>query len=559
MIHINDSDKLQIQTSSTAEVDVVINYRVFDGIEPFNKYYQFSSIATNDVDLESNSKVIIEMLSIKNTHATTSNTITLKKSDGSDNPTLVKFTLAAGEIFTYVNGKGYAVFTTDGKLKVQTATGGGGGASAWGDLTGAISDQTDLQAALDSKQDVITDSDDITQGATNLFLTSAERTKLTGIEALADVTDAANVAAAGAFMKSVDDTDDITEGATNKFATAAEKTKLSYITVTQAVDLDAIESRVNDLDASVILKGTWDASSGSFPGGGTAQAGWSYIVSVGGTVDGQVFNANDRLIAILDNASTSTFASNWFKADYTDQFLSLDGSTGTVTLGAVIVGLTGKTTPVDGDSLPLSDSAASNASKKVTWANIKATLKTYLDTLYQPLATGLTQIAGLSPSNDDILQRKAGAWTNRTMADLKTDLSLTKSDVGLSNVDNTSDSTKNSATATLTNKRITQRVTTITSNANPTVNTDNCDQVNITAQAVDIASMSANLSGTPVNGDKLLFRILDNGTARAITWGASFEAKGVALPTTTVANKQLTVGFIHNGTKWGCVASVNES
>lgn len=34
----------------------------------------------------------------------------------------------------------------------------------------------------------------------------------------------------------------------------------------------------------------------------------------------------------------------------------------------------------------------------------------------------LAAIAALSPTNDDIIQRKAGAWTNRTMAQLKTDL-----------------------------------------------------------------------------------------------------------------------------------------
>jgi hypothetical protein len=34
----------------------------------------------------------------------------------------------------------------------------------------------------------------------------------------------------------------------------------------------------------------------------------------------------------------------------------------------------------------------------------------------------LTAIAGLSPSNDDIIQRKAGAWTNRTMSQLATDI-----------------------------------------------------------------------------------------------------------------------------------------
>lgn len=34
----------------------------------------------------------------------------------------------------------------------------------------------------------------------------------------------------------------------------------------------------------------------------------------------------------------------------------------------------------------------------------------------------LTAIAVLSPSNDDIIQRKAGAWANRTIAQLRTDL-----------------------------------------------------------------------------------------------------------------------------------------
>lgn len=48
---------------------------------------------------------------------------------------------------------------------------------------------------------------------------------------------------------------------------------------------------------------------------------------------------------------------------------------------------TGKSTPVDADELGLVDSAASNVLKKLTWANLKATLKTYLDTLYQTKLT----------------------------------------------------------------------------------------------------------------------------------------------------------------------------
>lgn len=53
------------------------------------------------------------------------------------------------------------------------------------------------------------------------------------------------------FNKSVDDTDDITVGATNKFATTAEKTKLWYISVTQSVDLDTLESDTATNNAKV--------------------------------------------------------------------------------------------------------------------------------------------------------------------------------------------------------------------------------------------------------------------------------------------------------------------
>jgi hypothetical protein len=114
-------------------------------------------------------------------------------------------------------------------------------------------------------------------------------------------------------------------------------------------------------------------------------------------------------------------------------------------------------------------------------------------------------------------------------------------------------------TDTLTNKRVTPRVTTITSSGTPTVNTDNTDFVNITAQAAAITSMTTNLSGTPAIGEVLVFQIKDNGTARAITWGASFTAKGAALPTTTVISKLLTVAFLWNGSNWGCVGSAQEA
>lgn len=163
--------------------------------------------------------------------------------------------------------------------------------------------------------------------------------------------------------------------------------KAGFITVTQPVDLDAIETRVNQLDAAVVLKGTWDASAGTFPGGGTAQAGDSWIVSVGGTAGGVVFTANDRIIAITDNAPTTVFAANWFKADYTDLVQSVNGQTGAVTIEAIISAAAAKTAPDDADIFPSLDSSASFILKKWSWANLKAAAKTYFDTLYGSLAT----------------------------------------------------------------------------------------------------------------------------------------------------------------------------
>lgn len=51
-----------------------------------------------------------------------------------------------------------------------------------------------------------------------------------------------------------------------------------------------------------------------------------------------------------------------------------------------------KTTPVDADLIGIVDSAASNVLKKVTWSNIRATLKAYFDTLYQAVLVSGTNI-----------------------------------------------------------------------------------------------------------------------------------------------------------------------
>ena len=118
---------------------------------------------------------------------------------------------------------------------------------------------------------------------------------------------------------------------------------------------------------------------------------------------------------------------------------------------------------------------------------------------------------------------------------------------------------KSDEVITISNKRITSRVATFTTDATPDVNSDNYDSVTITAQ--DAAITDVNMSGTPTNFQKITFRFKDDGTARAITWGSDFEDAGTALPTTTVISKLLTVGFIYNSVsaKWGCVAVANQT
>ena len=108
----------------------------------------------------------------------------------------------------------------------------------------------------------------------------------------------------------------------------------------------------------------------------------------------------------------------------------------------------------------------------------------------------------------------------------------------------------------VTGTRINPRVNASTANsATPTLNTDNFDMMVITAQSVAITSFTTNLTGTPVNGQKLWISVTGT-TAIALTWGASFESSTATLPTTTVATNRLDIGLVWNvaTTKWRCVA-----
>jgi hypothetical protein len=92
---------------------------------------------------------------------------------------------------------------------------------------------------------------------------------------------------------------------------------------------------------------------------------------------------------------------------------------------------------------------------------------------------------------------------------------------------------------------ITPRVQTAASSATVTP-TANDDLVVITAQAAGLTL--ANPTGTFVQGQSMVIRIKDNGTARSIAYGVDYRAIGVTLPTTTVINKTTYLGCIYNTT-----------
>jgi len=95
-------------------------------------------------------------------------------------------------------------------------------------------------------------------------------------------------------------------------------------------------------------------------------------------------------------------------------------------------------------------------------------------------------------------------------------------------------------------------------------NSTSFDEYAITALA-NALTINADANASPADGQRIMFRFKDNGTARALTWttGATnaFRAVGVTLPTTTVASKLVYIGCIYNSadSRWDAVAVSQEA
>jgi hypothetical protein len=188
-------------------------------------------------------------------------------------------------------------------------------------------------------------------------------------------------------------------------------------------------------------------------------------------------------------------------------------------------------------------------------------------------ASAALTLAGITLTTPDIGTPSAGTLTNCTGLPVAGIVASTSTALGVGTLElgHASDTTLSrssagvlavegvvipsiSSTNTLTNKRITKREQTTASTTTLTITSDSVDITTVTAQAAGLTIAAP--TGTPTQGQSLLIRIKDNGTARALTWNAIWKPIGVTLPTTTVISKLTYVGAVYNSTssQWDVLA-----
>jgi hypothetical protein len=198
-----------------------------------------------------------------------------------------------------------------------------------------------------------------------------------------------------------------------------------------------------------------------------------------------------------------------------------------VNVGGEINGITAKATPTSSDLLIIEDAADSNNKKKITIADLPATSDANaVHVNASNEITAITEKTTVASDDEFIIEDSADSGNKKSI--------------------------KRKAV-------INPIVSSTASTATLTVDADSTDFAVITAQAEGLTIAAP--TGSPVQGQKLIIRIKDDGSARSIAFNAIFTAIGVTLPTTTTVSKKLYIGCIYNDTdtKWDVIAIKEEA
>lgn len=240
-------------------------------------------------------------------------------------------------------------------------------------------------------------------------------------------------------------------------------------------------------------------------------------------------------------------------------------------VGALISGATVKATPVDADALGLSDSAAANVLKKLTWANLKATLKTYFDTLYEAAITTLPVSKGGTGTGTLTGLVKGTGTTAFAAAVAGTDYQApigTISGIAKGNGANAltvavagTDYISPTGTETVSNKTV--EAGTFTNGyteETATANTGAAYTIDLVNGSLQILTLTGNCTFTfPAATAGKSFAVLlkqDATGSRTVTWPAAVKWPSGTAPTiTATASKGDKLVFTADGTYWwGSVA-----
>jgi hypothetical protein len=202
--------------------------------------------------------------------------------------------------------------------------------------------------------------------------------------------------------------------------TAAPSTNTTQIASTAFVTA-AVGAIIAAADAMVYKGGIACAANPNYP---AADTGHLYKVTSAGRIGGAsgvVVEIGDTIMCQTDSTASGDQATVGAQWNVTQT--NIDGAVvgpSAVTSGnpAVFSGASGKV-------IAEATFAAFKTSLAITTADIGG-----LAAAYQPLGASLTAIQALALTNDNFMQVKGGAWTGRTIAQVKTDLSLTGTNSG---------------------------------------------------------------------------------------------------------------------------------